>query len=126
MKRFVNKWQLALLVFVVSAASIFVIFSALERVEYDRSRSRVQQFAQTYAGHIRASSAYMMQKTQIISDMVRQNPQDTSWFGRVAAELCANDPAAAGMQLVPANGSSGMYPAGTNFLANKQLAEVFR
>ena len=44
MKRFVNKWQLALLVFVVSAASIFVIFSALERVEYDRSRSRVQQW----------------------------------------------------------------------------------
>ena len=52
MKRFVNKWQLALLVFVVSSASIFVIFSALERVEYDRSRSRVQQFAQDWGSEL--------------------------------------------------------------------------
>lgn len=127
MKRYINKWQLVLLVFLVAASSIFVIFSALERMEYDRSRSRVQQFAQTYAGHIRTSSAYMMQKTQIVGDMVRQNPGDISWFGRVAAELCSNDPAVAGMQLVPASGSGAVtYPGGYNFLANRQLAAAFQ
>lgn len=126
MKRYINKWQLVALVFIVSACSIFMIFSALERMEYNRDRTRVQQFAQTYAGHIRISSTYMMQKAQIIGDMVRQNPSDISWFGRVAADLCANDPAVAGMELITAAGSVGACPASCNLLADRQLAEVFQ
>jgi diguanylate cyclase (GGDEF)-like protein len=94
-----KRWQVVLSVFLFSACSMLMVFSVVEKIEYERNRAELQYFTQNYAQRIEMMSLHLLQKAKIIAELVRLNPQDVSWFHKVAESL-HEDPTVLCLQLI--------------------------
>lgn len=90
--------RILLQVFAVTLLAVLLVFFLAEKIVYDGQRSRVQTMVTTYARQIEQTGDYELRRLQIVTDMVRTDPQDLSWFARAAGEM-QNQPDVLSLQI---------------------------
>ena len=74
-------------VFIFTFALGLLVFLVAERIAYDAQQRQVQAITQMYGEQLEHAAQYQVRKLQMVTTMLRIEPQELGWFARAAEEL---------------------------------------
>ena len=71
-------------VFIFTFALGLLVFLVAERIAYDAQQRQVQAITQMYGEQLEHAAQYQVRKLQMVTTMLRIEPQELGWFARAA------------------------------------------